>query len=75
MIGVGMKVCFVPYFLDDKKSALKDRREAAVTAEVAYINWEHRYFTAEWTEGGNTFRESFKFHEIGKNVTVCGTSR
>ena len=39
-------------------------RGLPVTAEVVYINWEHRYFCAEFDVFGHTLRECFKF-EVG----------
>lgn len=60
---LGDKVRFVPHF---------DRNECGVpvTARVVYIHRSHSYFTAEWMENGNTFRESFKMSQIGQAVQV-----
>ena len=72
MIGEGMKVRFVPYDLESEKLTDEDRLEATRIAKVVYINWEHRYFTTEWSANGAKRRESFKFSEIGKKVFICG---
>ena len=37
-----------------------------IPAKIVYVNWKHRYFTAEFKyPHGGSFRESFKFVEEG----------
>ena len=72
MIGEGMKVRFIPHFAESTKYTPEERREAAVTATVVYINWEHKCFTVEWESIGGTLRETFKLWEIGEKVKVVG---
>lgn len=72
MIGEGMKVRFIPCVIKDSKFTPEERRAAHVTGKVVYINWEHKYFTAEYEMGGEKHKESFKFWQIGKEVKVSG---
>lgn len=72
MMGIGMKVRFVPYFNDSERLTASERRDATLTGKVVYINWEHRWFTVGWTAHDFKFRESFKFSEMGKKVKACG---
>lgn len=72
MMGIGMKVRFVPHFNNSEKATPQERRAATITGKISYINWEHRYFTVGWTAHDMKFRESFKFSEMGKKVKLCG---
>lgn len=72
MIGIGLKVRFVPFFNDSEKYTPTERKAATITGKVVYINWEHRYFTVGWMASGEQRRESFEFADIGKKVKVCG---
>ena len=72
MMGVGMSVRFVPSFDESQKMTAAERRAATISATIVYINWEQKYFTAEWESEGAKCRESFKFGDIGKQVTVGG---
>jgi len=72
MMGVGMRVRFVPSYDESDKLTPTERRESTITGNISYINWEHKYFLVEWNSGCGAFRESFKFSDIGKKVTVGG---
>lgn len=75
MMGVGMKARFVPMYDESVKLTAAERRESTVTAYISYINWEHKYFVVEWNSNGCACRESFKFGDIGKKVTVGGREK
>lgn len=75
MMGIGMTARFVPFYDESQKLTKAERREATVSAKICYINWEHKFFTVEWTSKGEIVRESFKFWEIGKRVTVGGREK
>ena len=70
MIGIGMKVRFSPSWAFKERPG--ERISAQVTGKVVYINWEHKYFTAEYDCAAVKQRESFKFSDIGQAVTVYG---
>lgn len=72
MIKIGTLVSFVPSFLDSDKFTPKKRKEVTVTGIITYINWAHHYFTVQWSKEGCTWRESFKFFDIGRTVKICG---
>ena len=72
MIGMGMKVRFAPCWVRQEKFNAGERKDANVTGKVIYINWEHRYFVAEYDCQGVKERECFKFSDIGQAVTVHG---
>lgn len=72
MIGEGMKVQFVPAFLESKVLTPEERRDFTHTGTVTYINWEHRMFWVEFEAGGTKQREAFQFYDIGKQVKVIG---
>lgn len=72
MIGIDMKVRFVPSFRDSTVMTPEERKEATVTGTVVYINYEHKMFMVEFEDNGAVFKESFKFSDCGKTVTVCG---
>ena len=67
MIQVGQKVKFDP-FLYLTGYGVWDIRGEIVTGTVTYVNYAHRWFSVAWE---NT-RHSFKFHDIGSVVTICG---
>ena len=75
MMGVGMRCRFVPQFAENARFTPTERREATVTAQISYINWEHKYFTAEYQSDCGVYHESFKFDDIGKKVTVGGREK
>lgn len=65
MIQVGQKVRF------DAFAAIKqpvERLTAYKVGTVVWINHRHGWFSVQYGEGQ---RISFKFWEIGKNVTIC----
>ena len=75
MMGIGMEASFVPSHDESERYTPAERRAATITGKIGYINWEHKYFTVEWTSLGQRFRESFKFADIGKRVTVGGRKK
>ncbi len=72
MMGVGMAARFVPSYDESDKLSMAERRESMIAAKICYINWEHKFFMVEWDSNGLMCRESFKFSDIGKRVTVGG---
>lgn len=72
MIGVGLKVKFLPTYMHNDKYTPEERRAFTVTATIIDINWEHRQFTTEFDCSGTKQHESFKFSDIGKAVKLCG---
>lgn len=68
---IGKKVRFIPAFVP-KEVGFNQQKPDHVTGRVVYVNREHGYFTAEYGWEGSKQRESFKFSQIGKDVTVCG---
>lgn len=72
MIGVGMKVRFVPHYDISGIESKEDNWDRAITGKVVCINWEHKHFTAEYDAGGTKQREAFKFWQIGSEVKICG---
>lgn len=74
-MGIGMEVRFVPFYNESEKLSGSERKAATIAGKIVYINWEHKYFTAEWTSHDQQFRESFKFADIGKKVTVGGRKK
>jgi hypothetical protein len=69
---IGTKAFFVPSFDNSERYTPQERKEASVMGKIVYINQEHKYFTVEWDHYGAKQRESFKFGDIGKQVTVGG---
>lgn len=72
MIGVGMKAWFVPSYRDNDKFTPEERKYSKVMGTIVYINYEHKYFTVEFEDGGVTSKESFNFSDCGKTVRVRG---
>lgn len=72
MIGIGMKVSFVPAFVPGSQNWIKPDPSEIVTGTIVYIHWEHKYFTVEFKCGDTMQRESFKFFQIGKSVKIRG---
>lgn len=72
---IGMKAFFVPTFDDSDRYTPEERKAASVCGRIVYINWEHKYFTVQWNHSGYRCRESFKFGDIGKWVTVGGRKK
>ena len=67
MIQVGQKVEFDPFeYLTGY--GVEDIRGETVTGTVDYVNYEHRWFSVVFENS----RHSFKFHDIGEVVTICG---
>ena len=71
MIGQGMKVRFIPATLPSGIFTPAEKKKATIVGTVVYINWEHRYFTAEYDCGETKQYESFKFCDIDENVHIC----
>jgi hypothetical protein len=72
MIGIDMKAWFVPSFKDSDKLTKEERRAATVMGDIVYVNYAHKYFTAEFEDRGAKFKESFNFSDCGKTVRVRG---
>lgn len=72
MIGIDMKAWFVPSYRDSACMTPEERKAATVMGTIVYINYEHKYFTVEFEDGGATFKESFNFSDCGKTVRVRG---
>jgi plastocyanin len=72
MIGIGMKVRFVPSFADSVTFTPEERRAHTITGKVAWINWEHKTFGAEFQCGRGKMQETFKLSQLGEAVFVCG---
>jgi hypothetical protein len=72
MMCVGMSADFVPNYDESQKLTPKERRDLTISAKICFINWKHKYFTVEWETSGLKCRESFKFTDIGKQVSVGG---
>ena len=72
MIGLGMKVRFVPMFSRSTIDTPAELRAKSVTGKIVSINWEHKHFNVEYPCGYGTQQECFKFFEIGERVSVIG---
>jgi hypothetical protein len=70
MLGEGMKVRFVPYYEFRVRDDDAETRQKTITGTIVYINWEHQFFVVEY--GDKKLKESFKFHQIGREVKICG---
>jgi hypothetical protein len=72
MIGEGLRVRFVPVSaINNDQYHFKGKKDA-VDGKIVYINWQHKYFTAEYDCCGSKQKESFQFCDIGKAVTIIG---
>lgn len=69
---LGKKASFIPCALTDNRSGNTCEYGITVTGTITYVNEEHNYFTITYQLYGETFRESFKPSQIGKEVTVRG---
>lgn len=69
MIVIGDKVYFDPFQHDRVTDVSFLRR--TVQGEVVEINYKHEWFSVEY--GCPAMRTSFKFCDIGKDVTVVGS--
>lgn len=65
MVRLGQKVEFDALFC--VKTSI-ERVEAPTVGTVVYINKRHNWFSVQY---GENQRTSFKFTEIGQNVTIC----
>lgn len=72
MIGVGMKVRFVPSFRDSVTFTPEERRAAMTHGKVAWINWEHKTFGVEFQCGPGKIQETFQLMDFGQAVVACG---
>lgn len=72
MIGIDMLAWFIPSFVPSEVSQ-EEQKALRVRGRIVYVNYAHKYFTVEWEDGGNTFRESFNFSDCGKSVRVRGS--
>ena len=69
---LGKKVSFIPCAFTDARGVGKAGYQVTATGTVTYVNEEHDYFTITYQMYGETFRESFKSSQIGKDVTIRG---
>ena len=69
MTTVGEKVLFDPFQHIQGQDIISFRRN--VSGEVVEVNYEHKWFSVEY--GCPAMRTSFKFCDIGKEVTVVGS--
>ena len=65
---VGQKVRFDPMAHIDA-CGIECLRGDIVTGTVVYVNYDHEWFLVEY---GEHQRTSFKFVDIGREVTICG---
>lgn len=65
MIQVGQKVRFDA--MANCKSSV-EKMDTFTVGTVAYVNERHKWFSVKY---GENQRTSFKFTEIGQNVTIC----
>lgn len=65
---LGREVSFVPLAVQSRGLGPMPR----VRGRITYIHPAHGWFTVTYEAGGYTFRESWKFVDIGKEVTLCG---
>lgn len=72
MLTVDMEVRFVPAHLCRPIMTTEERVTATVRGNIVYVNYAHKYFTAEYEWEGLIHKESFKFADCGKTVTVRG---
>ena len=68
---LGKKATFVPCFKKEKDGNVKEDAEP-VTGRITYVNWAHGWFRVSFHAGRTVLHESFKFFDIGKEVTVHG---
>jgi hypothetical protein len=68
MIVIGDRVRFDP-FQYDKGQDINFYRKS-IPGEVVEVNYKHKWFSVEY--GCPAMRTSFKFCDIGKDVTVIG---
>ena len=71
MITVGEKVQFDPFEVI-KGFDIGTIKGKKVTGTVVMVNYGHKWFSVEYECGGTKQRTSFKFSQIGEEVTVCG---
>ena len=71
MIIIGDTVKFDP-FEDITGFGSSDNRGNSVTGTVVFVHYENKWFSVEYSCGGEKQRTSFKFSQIGKDVRVCG---
>lgn len=69
---LGKRALFIPWALLDKNGGKTSDHGGYVTGKITYVNEKHGYFTATYNFYGETFRESFKFSQIDKDVIVRG---
>lgn len=71
MVIAGDTVQFDP-FKEITGFASEDNRGKLVTGTVVEVNYKHKWFSVEYSCGGEKQRTSFKFSQIGKDVRLCG---
>lgn len=72
MIGIGMKVRFVPSFAENATFTPEERMANTITGKVAWINWEHKTFGVEFPCGRDKMKETFKMSQLGEAVKAIG---
>ena len=71
MIIAGDTVQFAP-FKEITGFASEDNRGKIVTGTVVEVNYANKWFSVEYSCGGEKQRTSFHFSQIGKDVLICG---
>ena len=71
LVVVDDKVRFDP-FKAITGFASEDNKGKMVTGTVVLVNYENKWFSAEYECGGVKQRISFKFSQLGKDVWICG---
>lgn len=70
MITIDEKVQFDP-FEAMTGFASEDNKGNMAVGTIVYVNYVNKWFSVEYECGGTKQRTSFKFSQIGKEVTVC----
>ena len=72
MIKLGQEVSFIPHWNIIRYDSRAEIGAKTITGTVIYANHQKRNFTVEYSCGGTTQRESFKFSDIGNEIHIVG---
>lgn len=72
MIGIGMKVRFVPTYDESPCYTPEERRQHTITGKVVWVNWEHKTFGVEFQCGKGKMQETFRMSSLGQEVKAVG---